>query len=44
MKEPFECVSGMRFEIGNYVVASTYYQKWRRIYKTYVYLTESRVA
>jgi hypothetical protein len=44
MKEPFECVWGMRFGVGNYVVASTYYQWWGRTDKTYVYLNESRVA
>jgi hypothetical protein len=44
VKEPFECVWGGRFEVENYVVATTYYQRWGRTDKTYVYLNESRVS
>ena len=44
VKEAFECVWGGSFEVGNCVVAGTYYQRWGRTDKTYVYLNESRVA
>jgi hypothetical protein len=44
VKEPFECIWGGRFEVGNCVVATTYYQRWGRTDRTYVYLNESRVA
>ncbi len=28
VSEPFACVWGCEFDIGDYVVARTYYQKW----------------
>lgn len=44
VKAPFECVWGGSFDVGDFVVAGTYYQRWGRTDKTYVYLSESRVA
>jgi hypothetical protein len=43
VKEPFECVWRGSFEVGNCVVAGTYYQRWGRTDMTYVFLNESRV-
>jgi hypothetical protein len=44
VKEAFECVWEGSFEVGNCVVAGTYYQRWGRSDRTYVYLNEFRVA
>jgi hypothetical protein len=44
MKEAFECIWGGRFEAGNSVVAGTYYQRWGRSNKSYVYLSDSRIT
>ncbi len=42
--EPFACVWGCEFEMGNYVVARTYYQKWGKGNQSYVYLINSNIA
>ncbi len=41
---PFACVWGCEFEMGNYVVAKTYYQKWGKGNQSYVYLNNSNIA
>lgn len=43
IKEPFECIWRGSFEVGTCIVAGTYYQRWGRTDRTYVYLNESRV-
>jgi hypothetical protein len=45
--EAFQCVWGGDFDVGNFVVvqhAKTYYQKWGRSSRNYVFFTQSRVA
>jgi hypothetical protein len=37
VRESFQCVWGSHFDIGDYVVARTYYQKWGRSNQTYVF-------
>jgi hypothetical protein len=42
--EPFDCVWGCHFDAGDYVVGATYYQKWGTSNRSYVFLSESRLA
>ena len=44
VREKFTCVWGGQFEVGEYVIAGTYYQKWGKSQNSYVYLRDSRVA
>ncbi len=40
----FTCAWGCSFEVGDYVVVGTYYQKWGHGENGYVYLANSQVA
>jgi hypothetical protein len=42
--EPFECIWGSTFHACDFTVAGTYYQRWGHSNKTYVYLSELRIA
>jgi hypothetical protein len=45
VKENFECPWGGRFEVGDHVISTTYYQKWgRRELQNYVFLRTSQPA
>jgi hypothetical protein len=44
VREKFTCIWGGQFEVGEYVIAGTYYQKWGNSPNSYVYLRNSRVA
>lgn len=44
VREAFDCVWGSSFHAGDSVVAGTYYQRWGRSNRSYVYLSESRLA
>ncbi len=44
MQEAFTCAWGCSFEVGDFVVADSYYQKWGCGENEYVYLANSQVA
>ncbi len=44
LQEAFTCAWGCTFEITDYVVSSTYYQKWGHNKNNYVCLTNSQVV
>jgi len=44
VSEFFSCVWGCEFEVGDYVVAQTYYRKWGKSNQSYVYLEHSNIT
>jgi hypothetical protein len=44
VSEIFSCVWGCEFEVGDYVVAQTYYRKWGKSNQSYVYLKHSNIT
>ena len=42
--ESFKCVWGCEFDVGDYVIGGTYYQKWGISNKSFVFLGESMIT
>ncbi len=44
VSEHFACVWGCEFDMGDYVVARTYYQKWGQGSQSYLFLDHSNIV